>query len=964
MVLAWGGRSLTLFRITDDGHIDAFQRERFHNDWIVYGHLAGESFFILTAHNIVFEIGIDAVIQHVYENPEENSILYSGSISIANGRALVAAGTVLNGVIIWDMKTGKTLRNFTQHEGSIFGVRFSADNRYLLSCSDDRCIKLWDLESGEGVATGWGHLARIWDIKFYKYQTDRNISEAFVVSASEDCTARVWKIENGQLVTVRVMEGHLGRNTWCCAIHPDDKVLATGGSDGRVRLWDLEEKEAIDASRQLLSVESATTTPDKKEVFKSFSIVGDAIFLTTSTGKIYSFSNNKYTEIDISSYSAKDTYLVVKGWESISTAAVAYRDGTCLIVSPSTTIARVQNPLAAKLTDIHTWTFGGKFYLLAQSQNPNDPYVLTVFDSAFGVESQIQLQQPSAFLPISVEMINKNILFLGSRFGAVAYYDISKSTAPQACWRHIFSSDGITSMIFHADTETLYLTSRGGYFGVAQVTSGESGLLDWDLVSSNKLQRGSIEGSLFTPSRKKIFWGFRNDLFFIWNETDQCEVSSERCGGPHRNWDVCIASETSYTFLYSKISQVMLVQSLAADRMKFSKTLLQDGSHGREIRAIAFWPGKLQNSSAVRVVATASEDTCINIALLDTATGQLTTKCILPKHISGIQALKWSQDGEYLYSSGGREEFFVWRVKIREGSSAHVSVDVFAIPVAVLPPSTDVADLRIMDFAAVPYGPQHDLIVTVYSDSAIRVWVYERSRHMPLPSPADETAGGFHLLASGKYRSCCLLNCDVIVHGSRALLVLSSTDGHVAGWDLSDILNVEGSRLVFAEPPAAPFSLGTWLFRLQTHQSSIKDSVICGPFESEGATYYHHVGGGDDNSLCVSRITFTETSIGADKVCSVASAHSSTVTGLALVHTKGASETAGETVASHLRFVSVGVDQNVRLWQLSPRENGGGRQQLVLQDSVYTTIADTGCVAIDERNAVVVGGLGLSYWRL
>lgn len=985
-VLAWGGRSLRTFQLGCDGTVTLTQPERFHNDWIVYGVMLPSdtspspmSILVLTAHNVVFEIEIKTFkISNIFKCPNENSILYSGSIIPLKSKALVAAGTVLSGIVLWDMQTGSVLNNFTSHEGSIFGVRFSNDGNFLLTCSDDRSIKLWDLRTGTEIATGWGHLARIWDIQFYQFDSNTNISNIKIISTSEDCTARVWKVDKNQLVTTRVMDGHLGRNSWCGAINEKEKVLATCGSDGRVRLWDLDEPETVDSFRKLLSVTDASQTVAKKEIFKHFKILGNTIAFTTSAGRIFSWSrtDGKYLEFDSTQLETQknDPYLIINGWKSIETFVVSYRDGSCLVLSAELKLlSQFNSSIKAKVTDIHTWEFNDKYYLLVQSQNPNDPYILSVFknNASFELLSQVELKQPSSFLPISVVMIDENTLFMGSRFGAAAYYDISKSNEPLNCWRQIFSSDGITSLVYQKHTNTIHLTSRAGYFGVAEIQqNGDT--LDLKMVSSNKLQRGTIEGTTFV-AHKKIFWGFRNDLFFIWNETDQYEIFNERCGGSHRNWDVVVYDETTFAFVYSRISQVMVID-LSSYKPKFQRTLLQDGSHGREIRAITTWPGECSNRQ-LKIVATASEDTCINISALDSQTGQIVTKCILRKHVSGIQALKWSHDGKYLFSSAGREEFYVWKVQVTEPN-----IDVFAIPVGIMPPSTDVADLRIMDFSVTPIRTglpsiRYELIVTIYSDSAIRFWVHDRqgplAEHAGTavgdgPETTDNNKRRLKLIGTGQYRTCCLLNCDLLVQNDVALLLVSSTDGHVVGWDITnEILGFGGIKTSDVELSIVDdlpdekqgdtdslFRLGEQAFRMQTHQSSIKGSILLGPHTHQTPSYYH-IGGGDDNSLALSVIKFTDSGVLCEKIFSVESAHSCTITGLAAVPSPTATP----------RFVTVGVDQNVRLWEVS-----ASFSRLSLKNSRYTTVADTGCVDCtsvpgNPNGLVILGGLGLSYWQ-
>lgn len=110
--------------------LNIFQPERFHNNWIVHGTLWNNgisgnppSYLILTAHNVVFNVSTcpSAKILNIFECPNENSILYSGTIVVLKEKVLVAAGTVLDGVVLWDMKAGSVLNNFKSHEGSILG---------------------------------------------------------------------------------------------------------------------------------------------------------------------------------------------------------------------------------------------------------------------------------------------------------------------------------------------------------------------------------------------------------------------------------------------------------------------------------------------------------------------------------------------------------------------------------------------------------------------------------------------------------------------------------------------------------------------------------------------------------------------------------------------------------------------------------------------------------------------------
>lgn len=874
------------------------------------------------AHNVVLKLVDGSIVEKF--TCDERSILYSGALKpMANGNVIVASGTVLGGVVVWDLITGEIQHTFTTHEGSIFGLAFFHDGSRLISCSDDRSIRLWDLNTSAQLAVGWGHLARIWGLHFYDNKS--------IISVSEDCTARIWNIVGDTLETSEVLEGHLGRNVWCGAIHPE-RILATGGGDGRVRLWDLERKNQFDEHRKQISLEDTqkdiSTSLAKGEVFKNYTQINDSMVVTTSEGRVIVLpSTLVFREVKLSDEKV-DTYLIVKGWEKANVAAIASRDGLVYLLHLETDkVITLRNELESKLTDILVWDSEGKYYILAQSQNPKDKFIVTRLGFEEGVlttEQTYKLDPPATFLATSVAMYNVNTLFLGSRHGGIAFYDLLTSTEPSQVWRHVAgSSDSMTSLI--VSRNSLHFTTRGGQFGVAVIEKGST-TYTLTIVSLNKLQRGSIEGSIFADSQK-LLYGFRNDLFFIWNETKQYELMNEKCGGPHRAWQLTLSESDAshYRLVYTKASKVVLISSDIL-KNKFSKTLIQDGTHGREIRDISFSPILYDFG---RIVATASEDTCVNLATIGTD-AVLRNHCTLRKHVSGLQKLKWSEDGTYLYSSAAREEFVVWKVTLTDDGR------VYATPVATLPTSSDNPDLRIMNFLVRPLNETLSLIVTVYSDSAIRLWGLDHSSYQ------------FSTLASGAYTTCCILHVDLIVDNSKANLLISATDGHIVSWDVSSILENAGitidQSLTSEKVIETQADLPDPSFRLALHQSSVKDYII---YPHQGTFY--HVSGGDDNSITFAKLNFNTST--AEKIFTISSAHSSTITGVAAVPD------------NTRRFITSGVDQNVKLWEISPSWN-----QIELVDEKYTTVADTGALDValfqQDQVGIIVGGSGLSFWTI
>lgn len=938
-VLFWGGKSFSVLKMDEipayDIHVESKEKKLF--DWIISAEFSVENdhgifAYIQTAHNTILSLDKDLKLLEK-SFCEERSILYSGTIlPLENGDALVAAGTVLGGVIVWKLSDKTIMYNFTLHEGSIFGVRFSPDGKRLVSCSDDRSIRLWSLDSGEQLAIGWGHLARIWELHFIG--TDQ------IVSLSEDCTARLWDYTNddNKLECRQIFEGHLGRNTWAGDIYPEHGLLATGGSDGRVRLWDLERMGEFDNTRQVWSLSDVTDEIMKNEIFKDYVYLGDKLVVATSAARAFCLEDKATTGLQWKELKGLDldVYSYVRGWKSHNTACIGKRDGTINLIdfgSNPETLEKVKLDLCGKLADVIPFAVNDKSFFLALTQNPNDPFVV------YGVQDQAKftLKAPYTFQATSVVYIpSLGVLVLGSRHGAIALYKVDllnrrnyngDHTMEASCVvRKLMSEDTITSVILLESHGILNFTSRMGHCSTARIGVSP---MSFEQLSLNKTPRGTIEGSKLVNG-SILLYGFKNDLFFVWNESSQYEVMNERCGGAHRNWyiDISDHDENDYELVYTKVSKIAMANG--RNSKKFEKTLLDGGTHGREIRTVSLSPLDL---GPYRLFATASEDTCVRFGIIDSV-GKIEYHCTQRKHVSGIQSGKWTPDGKFFLSSAAREELVVWKVHISQkevvdGDGAIVS----SLPYATLPISTDIPDLRIMDFGLTSTDDDKYLLVTVYSDSTIKIWLMDlRQKEQEAPNEV------FTLLSNGTYRTCCLINSSIILSESSTFLTVSATDGHLAIWCLDSILNNSGTSS-FPEP----------LERLQIHQSSVKCSVYFAQSSIDHSpSSFLHVSGGDDNSLVMTSLVFKNGTVTAKKVTSIEDAHSSTIAGISKI--------------SDSKFVTTSVDQNIKIWKIEEANN-----TIRLLTSKYTTIADTGPIdstCMLEDPVILFGGSGLSAWSI
>lgn len=612
------------------------------------------------------------------------------------------------------------------------------------------------LGSEADVAKAFGHISRIWGVQFLHapLHDERNLS---LVSRGEDATCQLWRLSRDALPSqpssfalqnVSSLHNHSGKNIWSLAISssPKETVVYTGGADG-----------ALKTSR--ISGDIQTTAISKIDrVMKTFASVADDCFIAISAkgevllGWIKSRSSGVERRWDIT----WETLSIADGLRSFSVISSVPQQGIALLGNGNGLIRLYHHQSKSLFTLTETGRRPLALYIL-DFQEKNAPLSGTPGDISFGIsyansekadlyivkageDATPHVNYRSLILPPTFQIScasfvsGNQFLVLGSKVGALAIYEVSddgESLQCLTCVRRVHGEGVVTHISRLASPESavdkgleyILTCGRDGNYcvHVLEATNNARGSVHLQTIHRSSPAFGqTIEGAYFDKaSHDLMLYGFRSNQFILWNETTQSALISIECGGVHRVWAYSPFRDAAGTgvFLWNQAKNFNIFQMGTVPHRA-----LRAGGHGREIKSTAV--SNVIDGSAGTLIATGAEDTTVRIFMPTNSRAESpwgTFKClrVLNKHNTGIQQITWSKDGRYLFTSGGVEDFFVWRIR---------SVPEFGIATlheASSPKEDPASDLRITSFDVLDVEGQEGvdcfLMCLTYSNSTVKV---------------------------------------------------------------------------------------------------------------------------------------------------------------------------------------------------------------------------------------------------
>jgi WD40 repeat protein len=130
-------------------------------------------------------------------------------------------------VILRDARSYEVAARFRGHADGVNSAAFSADDRLLATCSSDRTVRVWQIDSG-ACRVLRGHSDEVFAAAFHPGGTR-------LATAGRDRAVWLWDLARGEAVAR--LPGHTSY-VWSLAFSPDGTTLASGSGDFTVRLWD------------------------------------------------------------------------------------------------------------------------------------------------------------------------------------------------------------------------------------------------------------------------------------------------------------------------------------------------------------------------------------------------------------------------------------------------------------------------------------------------------------------------------------------------------------------------------------------------------------------------------------------------------------------------------------------------------------------------------------------------------
>lgn len=204
--------------------------------------VAGNSFFDLKCYeDYLMVAGGDGILTLLYTEPFQTVKRLKVSekslrrVAIIESLNLVALSASDNQIYLLDAQDFSLIKILEGHKNSVFALGFHKETGLLVSGSRDAHLNFWDSSLDFRIVESVpAHLFAINDLDF-------SADGRWMATCSMDKSVKIWSMEHLQLIKVLDKARHAGHGTSVNAVKWLDKnyTLASGGDDRVISVWNL-----------------------------------------------------------------------------------------------------------------------------------------------------------------------------------------------------------------------------------------------------------------------------------------------------------------------------------------------------------------------------------------------------------------------------------------------------------------------------------------------------------------------------------------------------------------------------------------------------------------------------------------------------------------------------------------------------------------------------------------------------
>ncbi|KAL3493017.1 hypothetical protein BJX62DRAFT_201932 [Aspergillus germanicus] len=186
---------------------------------------------------------------------------------------IFAVGYEDGSIRLWDSRTESVIISFNGHKSAITQLAFDSAGVRLASGSRDTDIIVWDLISEIGLFKLRGHTDQITSLHFLVpspellNQAGLGDHAGFLITTGKDSLIKVWDLASQHCIETHVAQSN--GECWSLGLAPDQSGCITGGNDGELKAWSIDEAAMLEISKEKAGSEKRKILVDRGVFYRN-----------------------------------------------------------------------------------------------------------------------------------------------------------------------------------------------------------------------------------------------------------------------------------------------------------------------------------------------------------------------------------------------------------------------------------------------------------------------------------------------------------------------------------------------------------------------------------------------------------------------------------------------------------------------------------------------------------------------